>query len=181
VRGKGNRQRAVPVGNAAPALADWLAIRGEEAGPLFWGLGNRNRRSRLTDQAIYKMLRKRARMAGVSRLSPHDFRRTFVGDLLDAGADIVTVQKMAGHASPATTSPDPRLNTDADDSTDTDCDAIAHIDTAASGCRVIQPTLASGGKLWRCGEVSVDRSLRSCWQRYVKGDLRSPWAECLPW
>ena len=102
VRGKGNKQRAVPVGNAAPALADWLAIRGEEAGPLFWGLGNRNRRDRLTDQAIYNMLRKRARLAGVSRLSPHDFRRTFVGDLLDAGADIVTVQKMATHASPAT-------------------------------------------------------------------------------
>ena len=104
VRGKGNKQRAVPVGNAAPALADWLAIRGEEAGPLFWGLGNRNRRGRLTDQAVYNMLRKRARLAGVSRLSPHDFRRTFVGDLLDAGADIVTVQKMAGHADPATTS-----------------------------------------------------------------------------
>ncbi len=104
VRGKGNKQRAVPVGNAAPALADWLAIRGAKAGPLFWGLGNRNRRGRLTDQAIYNMLRKRARQAGVSRLSPHDFRRTFVGDLLDAGADIVTVQKMAGHANPATTS-----------------------------------------------------------------------------
>jgi site-specific recombinase XerD len=104
VRGKGNKQRAVPVGNAALALADWLAIRGEETGPLFWGLGNRNRRGRLTDQAIYNMLRKRAGLAGVSRLSPHDFRRTFVGDLLDAGADIVTVQKMAGHADPATTS-----------------------------------------------------------------------------
>jgi site-specific recombinase XerD len=104
VRGKGNKQRTVPVGNAAPALADWLAIRGEEVGPLFWGLGNRNRGGRLTDQAVYNMLRKRARQAGVSRLSPHDFRRTFVGDLLDAGADIVTVQKMAGHADPATTS-----------------------------------------------------------------------------
>ncbi|MCA9942428.1 MAG: tyrosine-type recombinase/integrase [Anaerolineales bacterium] len=104
LRGKGNKQRAIPVGNAAPALHDWLAVRGEAAGPLFWGLGNRNRGNRLTDQAVYTMLKKRAKLAGVKNLSPHDFRRTFVGDLLDAGADIVTVQKMAGHASPATTS-----------------------------------------------------------------------------
>src|SRR5690554_5464078 len=102
VRGKGNKQRAVPVGNTAPALDDWLRIRGRGPGPLFWGLGNRNRGHRLTDQAIYNMVRKRAKRAGVERLSPHDFRRTFVGDLLDAGADIVTVQKMAGHADPAT-------------------------------------------------------------------------------
>ncbi|MFZ1400413.1 MAG: tyrosine-type recombinase/integrase [Candidatus Promineifilaceae bacterium] len=104
VRGKGNKQRAVPLGNAALALADWLTIRGEDEGPLFWGLGNRNHGDRLTDQAVYNMLRKRAKEAGIKKLSPHDFRRTFVGDLLDAGADIVTVQKMAGHASPTTTS-----------------------------------------------------------------------------
>jgi site-specific recombinase XerD len=104
IRGKGNKQRAVPVGNAALALADWLTIRGEAKGPLFCGLGNRNRNGRLTDQAVYNMLRKRAKEAGIKNLSPHDFRRTFVGDLLDAGADIVTVQKMVGHASPTTTS-----------------------------------------------------------------------------
>ena len=104
VRGKGNKQRTVPLGHASPALADWLAVRGEQKGPIFWGLGNRNRGKRLTDQAIYDMLQKRAKLAGVNNLSPHDFRRTFVGDLLDAGADIATVQRMAGHASPATTS-----------------------------------------------------------------------------
>jgi integrase len=51
-------------------------------------LGNRNRGGRLTNQAVYNMLRKWAKRAGVERLSPHDFRRTFVGDLLDVSADV---------------------------------------------------------------------------------------------
>jgi site-specific recombinase XerD len=104
VHGKGNKQRKIPLGSAAPALADWLAVRGGEPGPLFWDLGNRNTGSRLTDQAVYHIMTKRGKEAGVDDFSPHDFRRTFVGDLLDAGADVVTVQKLAGHADPATTS-----------------------------------------------------------------------------
>jgi site-specific recombinase XerD len=57
----------------------------------------------LTSQAIYNMLAKRAREAGIKSLSPHDVRRTFISHLLDAGADIVTVSKMAGHANIQTT------------------------------------------------------------------------------
>lgn len=104
VRGKRNKQRLIPVvSGAAHALVNWMTVRGDAPGSLFVGTGNRNRGNSLTMQAIYKMLQTRAENAGISSLSPHDFRRTFVSDLLDAGADIVTVQKLAGHANVETT------------------------------------------------------------------------------
>lgn len=108
VRGKRNKQRLVPVlGGVAAAVSDWLAVRGQEAGPLVFRIrrGNHIVRppKRLTTQAVYKMLNERAKQAGVEKLSPHDLRRSFVGDLLDAGADIATVQKLAGHANVTTT------------------------------------------------------------------------------
>jgi len=104
VHGKRNKQRYVPlVEGAARALGDWLTVRGDAAGPLFHVVGNRNRGGRMTTQAVYAMLKARAEAAGIPTMSPHDLRRTFVGDLLDAGADIVTVQKLAGHSSVETT------------------------------------------------------------------------------
>lgn len=104
VHGKRNKQRYVPlVEGAARALGDWLTVRGDAAGPLFHVVGNRNRGGRMTTQAVYAMLKARATAAGIPTMSPHDLRRTFVGDLLDAGADIVTVQKLAGHSSVETT------------------------------------------------------------------------------
>jgi site-specific recombinase XerD len=68
VRGKGRKERIVWVNNgAAAALADWLSICGNEAGPLFVPVnkGGNLEISRLTHQAIYKMLKKRAEQANV--------------------------------------------------------------------------------------------------------------------
>ena len=101
VRGKGSKERLVYVDNgAADALQDWIGIRGDELGPLFPPIdkGGAIQPRRMTEQAVYNVLRKRAAQ-GVGQGSPHDLRRTFISDLLDAGADISTVSKLAGHAS----------------------------------------------------------------------------------
>jgi len=57
----------------------------------------------MTGQAIRDMLNRRARQAGIENVTPHDLRRSFVSDLLDAGADISTVANIAGHANVQTT------------------------------------------------------------------------------
>ncbi len=57
----------------------------------------------MTDQAIYNLLLSHAKQAGIARFSPHDLRRSFISELLDQGADVVTVQQLAGHASVQTT------------------------------------------------------------------------------
>jgi len=106
VTGKGDKEREVPLPpGAVLALADWLAVRGDWEGSLFVAVnkGGRLGRRRMTEQAVYGILQKRATEAGVDDLSPHDLRRTYVGDLLDRGADIATVQKLAGHADVSTT------------------------------------------------------------------------------
>lgn len=106
VRGKGNKHRAVPLtGAAAAAVDDWLRIRGDFPGALFVPLTQRGEvaGSSMTGRAISKMLLKRVGQAGVEHLSPHDMRRTFIGDLLERGIDISRVKEMAGHASVDTT------------------------------------------------------------------------------
>ena len=106
VRGKRYKQRTAYItSGASDALSDWLVFRGSAPGPLFWPInkGGKFRNKRLSDQAVYNMLVKRRRQSGIKSFSPHDMRRTFVSDLLDAGADIATVSKMAGHANVQTT------------------------------------------------------------------------------
>jgi len=106
VRGKGNKERLLYVDNGAlDALDDWLSVRGDHEGALFHPVrqGGKIQERKMTDQAIYNLLLNHAKQAGITRFSPHDLRRSFISELLDRGADIVTVQQLAGHASVQTT------------------------------------------------------------------------------
>ncbi len=117
VRGKGNKERMVYAeGGADRAVNLWVGLRGEEPGALFLPVNKggtivRARTdpdgevvpARLSDQAVYDVVKRRHREAGVKKLSPHDFRKTFVGDLLDAVGDLSVAQQLAGHADPSTT------------------------------------------------------------------------------
>lgn len=104
--GKRNKARITYLANGAGrALGDWLAVRGLDPGPLFYPInkGGKLQPRRMSHQAVYNALGKRGELAGVGNFSPHDLRRTFISDLLDAGADIATVAHLAGHESVTTT------------------------------------------------------------------------------
>lgn len=108
VLGKRNKERTVYLGEAAHrALTAWLNVRGRRHGPLLVpvhrnGHVNRTLR-RLSPAGIYQALDRRARRLSLRKFSPHDLRRTLIGDMLDEGADLAVVSQIAGHASPKTT------------------------------------------------------------------------------
>ena len=108
VIGKGNKERQVypDIGTMA-ALADWLRARGAFDGPLLLAVNKSGvinyQNGRLSDQTVYDVIKKRAKRAGVSACSPHDFRRSFATELLRRDKDLLTVQRLLGHASPKTT------------------------------------------------------------------------------
>lgn len=107
IRGKGRKTRRGFVTNGSlDALLAWLTFRGDEAGPLFYPVkkGGLIERRRMTDGAVAELVRRLAAKAQVAAFSPHDMRRTFIGDLLEGGADLATVQGLAGHSNPSTTS-----------------------------------------------------------------------------
>ncbi|PSB31355.1 tyrosine-type recombinase/integrase [Chlorogloea sp. CCALA 695] len=104
--GKGGKDRTVYLPSSGmKAVSAWLKVRGVKAGPLLYPVskGHRVMERRLTDQSVLYILQKRAKQSGVDSFSPHDCRRTFISNLLDAGADLVTVSQLAGHANPMTT------------------------------------------------------------------------------
>lgn len=104
--GKGNKERMVPIdGGARDALAAWLDARGDAPGAIFCPIDKADhpQPGGMSTQAIYYILRRRATDAKVKAFAPHDLRRSFAGDQLDAGTDLSTVQKMMGHANADTT------------------------------------------------------------------------------
>lgn len=108
---KGNKERVCYTAAGERQLLEaWLRARSgagvpSDKGALFMPVlkGGKIRLRHLDSRTILDIAQKRARKAGVKHLSPHDFRRTMIGDLLDAGADISTVQRLAGHAQVTTT------------------------------------------------------------------------------
>lgn len=105
-RGKGMKDRMTYLPNgAAMVVEDWISIRGDEPGPLLYPVDKAGQSAtrRLTDQAVMFVLQKLAVRAGLAAFSPHDFRRTFITQLLNTGADVITVSRLVGHADPATT------------------------------------------------------------------------------
>ena len=108
VTGKGGKQRIVPLGQAAlrsieQYLPDRLRMRrsGLDDGALFLNAKG----GRLTRQAVWRIVKQQARRAGidVARVSPHVLRHSAATHMVEAGADLRTVQEMLGHASISTT------------------------------------------------------------------------------
>lgn len=107
VIGKGNKERRVPMGEPArdrihryvtgPRLA-WTAGRPTPAAFVS------RRGTRLTREAVWRLVRRWTRAAGVSgHVTPHTFRHSFATHLLEGGADLRVVQTLLGHASISTT------------------------------------------------------------------------------
>jgi integrase/recombinase XerC len=101
VLGKGGKERVVPAGDAALQAVDaWLAIRGEARGPLF----TNSRGGRLTTRSVHRIVKGRARAAGIDRrVTPHTLRHSFATHMLGEGADLRLIQELLGHSRLSTT------------------------------------------------------------------------------
>lgn len=107
LRGKGSKQRLVPVGQpAAEAVALYLQggrgtlLRGKTSAALFLNA----RGGRLSRVSVWNLVKKAGRAAGLSNeMSPHTLRHSYATHLLEGGADLRIVQELLGHADISTT------------------------------------------------------------------------------
>lgn len=112
IRGKGGRERLVPLNSKARAALDRYLALGQDAGdgvaPMLanrWLFPSRGAEGHLTRQRLAQDLKELALAAGLdpARVSPHVLRHAFASHLLDRGADLRTVQQLLGHADISTT------------------------------------------------------------------------------
>jgi integrase/recombinase XerD len=104
VRGKGGKERMVPLGEPArAAVAIWLTVREPRGSKWLFPGGGRG--GHFTRSSFARLLDDLAAEAGISaaRVSPHVLRHSFASHLLAHGADLRSVQQMLGHADIATT------------------------------------------------------------------------------
>jgi len=108
VLGKGRKERLAPLGKyAMQAIADYLAVREAhfrgkdfQAGAMFLN----KRGGRMTARSVERLMEKYALTAGLAhKTSPHTLRHSFATHMLNAGADLRSVQELLGHASLSTT------------------------------------------------------------------------------
>jgi integrase/recombinase XerD len=107
VRGKGGKERLIPLGEQAVAcIQAYLAdareelMRGGHTPQVFVN----GRGEGMTRQGFWKLLRRYARQAGITKpMSPHTLRHSFATHLLEQGADLRSVQQMLGHSDISTT------------------------------------------------------------------------------
>lgn len=101
VFGKGSKERIVPIGEpAVNAIQRYRQVAAVTSGPLFLS----TRHTRITQQAVDQLLKKYLKLSAIPfAISPHKLRHSFATHLLDAGADLRSVQALLGHASLSTT------------------------------------------------------------------------------
>ena len=108
LRGKGGKQRLVPIGRPAVSALDAYYVRGRpnlaRRGKGTPGIFLNSRGGRLSRQSAWQVLQDAAERAGISSsVSPHTLRHSFATHLLEGGADVRVVQELLGHASVTTT------------------------------------------------------------------------------
>lgn len=104
--GKGERARIIPVSSVAQSFVERYiqqarnGLGGRETEALFLN----GRGGRLSRQGFWKMIKRRAKLAGIDKeITPHVLRHSFATHLLENGADLRAIQQMLGHADLATT------------------------------------------------------------------------------